>query len=174
MHLPQPSESGWAQLREAQTLTLDRVPNTGQAVIIDLGDAADVHPRDKVDVAKRLARVALARDYGRDIPFKSPRYDSMEQKDGAMILHFKDVAGGLRTINSQQLQGFAIAGADHKWVWADAKIIGTDKVQVRSDQVAAPVAVRYAWADNPECNLYNSVGLPVTPFRTDDGSETSQ
>lgn len=171
---PEPSDSGWAELREAQTMTLDRLPNTGQAVIIDLGEAADVHPRDKVDVAKRLVRWALARDYGRHIPYKSPRYDSMEQQEGAIVVHFKDVEGGLRTVNSQQLQGFAIAGTDHKWVWADAKVVGTDQVQVRSDMVAAPVAVRYAWADNPACNLYNTAGLPVTPFRTDDGLEISR
>jgi sialate O-acetylesterase len=171
---PEPSESGWAALREAQTMTLDRLPNTGQAVIIDLGEAADVHPRDKVDVARRLVRWALARDYGRDIPCKSPRFDSMEKKDGSIVVHFKDVDGGLRTVNSQQLQGFAIAGNDYKWVWADAKIVSPDQVQVRSDKLAAPVAVRYAWADNPACNLYNTIGLPVTPFRTDDGSETSR
>lgn len=146
---PEPSDSGWAELREAQTMALDRLPNTGQAVIIDLGEAADVHPRDKVDVAKRLVRWALARDYGRDIPYKSPRYDSMEQQEGAIVVHFKDVEGGLRTVNSHQLQGFVIAGADHKWVWADAKVVGTDQVQVRSDMVAAPVAVRYALGGQP-------------------------
>jgi sialate O-acetylesterase len=171
---PEPSESGWAELRDAQTMTLDRLPNTGQAVIIDLGEAADIHPRDKLDVAKRLVRWALARDYGRDIPYESPRYDSIEKKGGTIVVHFKDVGGGLRTVNAHELQGFAITGEDQKWFWADAKIVDTDQVQVRSDKVAAPVAVRYAWADNPVCNLYNTAGLPVTPFRTDDGSETSR
>lgn len=165
---PEPGDAWWPELREAQTMTLDRLPNTGQAVIIDLGEAADIHPRDKVDVAKRLVRWALARDYRRDIPYQSPRYDSMEKQDGAIVVHFKDVSGGLRTVNSQQLEGFAIAGDDHKWVWADAQIVGKDQVKVSSSKVAAPVAVRYAWSDNPVCNLYNTTGLPVTPFRTDD------
>ena len=165
---PEPGDAWWPELREAQTMTLDRLPNTGQAVIIDLGEAADIHPRDKVDVAKRLARWALARDYGRDIPYQSPRYDSMEKKDDAIVIHFKDVGGGLRTVNAKQVEGFAIAGDDHKWVWADAKIVGKDQVEVSSSKVTAPVAVRYAWADNPVCNLYNAAGLPVTPFRTDD------
>jgi sialate O-acetylesterase len=163
-----PGDSAWAELREAQTMTLDRLPNTGQAVIIDLGEAADVHPRDKVDVAKRLVRWALAHDYGRNIPYESPRYDSMEKKDDAIIVQFKDVGGGLRTVNAQQVEGFAIAGDDHQWIWADAKIVGKDQVKVSSDEVTAPVAVRYAWADNPVCNLYSTAGLPVTPFRTDD------
>jgi sialate O-acetylesterase len=165
---PQPGDAWWPELREAQTMTLDRVSNTGQAVIVDLGEAADIHPRDKVDVARRLVRWALARDYGRDVVYQSPRFDSMEKKDGAILIHFKDVGGGLRTVDAPSLEGFAIAGADHKWVWANAKIIGKDQVEVRSEKVAEPVAVRYAWADNPACNLYNTAGLPVTPFRTDD------
>lgn len=164
----QPGDAWWPELREAQTMTLDRLPNTGQAVIIDLGEAADIHPRDKVDVARRLVRWALARDYGREMVYQSPRYDSMEKKDGAIDIHFKDVGGGLRTVNAGRVDGFAVAGNDHKWVWADAKITGKDQVEVHSEKVAEPVAVRYAWADNPVCNLYNTAGLPVTPFRTDD------
>jgi sialate O-acetylesterase len=92
----------------------------------------------------------------------------MEKKDGAIDIHFKDVGGGLRTVNAGRVDGFAVAGNDHKWVWADAKITGKDQVEVHSEKVAEPVAVRYAWADNPVCNLYNTAGLPVTPFRTDD------
>jgi sialate O-acetylesterase len=164
----EPGDADWAELREAQTMALDRLPNVGQAVIIDLGDAADIHPRDKLDVARRLVRSALARDYGRDVVYQSPRYDSMEKHDGKISIHFKDVGGGLRTVNAPRVEGFAIAGDDHKWVWADAKIVGKDQVEVRSDNVAEPVAVRYAWANNPVCNLYNTAGLPVTPFRTDD------
>jgi sialate O-acetylesterase len=167
-HQWQPSESAWAELREAQTMTQDRVPNTGQAVIIDLGEAADIHPRNKLEVARRLARWALARDYGHDIVCQSPRYESMEEKDGAIVVKFKDAGGGLRTIDAGDVQGFAIAGQDRKWVWAEAKIVAPDQVSVSSKKVPSPVAVRYAWADNPVCNLYNNVGLPVTPFRTDD------
>jgi sialate O-acetylesterase len=164
----EPSESAWAELREAQTMTQDRLPNTGQAVIIDIGEAANIHPRNKLEVGKRLARWALARDYGRDIVCQSPRYESMEVNDGAVIVKFKDVGGGLRTVDAAEVQGFAIAGEDRKWVWAEARIIAPDEVAVSSKEVAAPLAVRYAWADNPVCNLYNNVGLPVTPFRTDD------
>jgi sialate O-acetylesterase len=165
---PEPSESAWAELREAQTMTQDRLPNTGQAVIIDIGEAANIHPRNKLEVGKRLARWALARDYGRDIVCQSPRYESMEVNDGAVIVKFKDVGGGLRTVDAAEVHGFAIAGEDRKWVWAEARIIAPDEVAVSSKEVAAPLAVRYAWADNPVCNLYNNVGLPVTPFRTDD------
>ncbi|MEX2309959.1 MAG: sialate O-acetylesterase [Pirellulales bacterium] len=164
----QPGDSAWAELREAQTMTQDRLPHTGQAVIIDIGEGADIHPRNKQEVAKRLARWALARDYGRNFVCQSPRYESIEVKDGAVIVKFKDVAGGLRAVDAAEVQGFAVAGDDRKWVWADAKIVAPDQVAVSSKEVAAPVAVRYAWADNPVCNLYNQTGLPITPFRTDD------
>jgi sialate O-acetylesterase len=164
----EPGDSAWAELREAQTLTQDRLPNTGQAVIIDLGEGADIHPRNKLEVGRRLARWALARDYGRDIVCQSPRYESMEKVGDTIIVKLKDVAGGLRTVDASEVQGFALAGEDRRWVWAQAKIAAPDKVAVRSDAVSDPVAVRYAWADNPVCNLYNNVGLPVTPFRSDD------
>jgi sialate O-acetylesterase len=164
---PEPGDSAWAELREAQTMAQDRVPGGGQAVIIDIGEANDIHPRNKLEVANRLARWALARDYDREIVCPSPRYESMETKGDTIIVKFKD-AGGLRTIDENEVQGFAIAGNDHQWVWAEAKIVAPDQVAVRSYTVPKPVAVRYAWADNPVCNLYNSVGLPVTPFRTDD------
>jgi sialate O-acetylesterase len=165
---PQPGDSAWAELREAQTMTQDRLPNTGQAVIIDIGEGADIHPRNKLEVAQRLARWALARNYERDIVCQSPRYESMTNEGDAIVLKFKDVGGGLRTVDSGEVKGFAVAGEDQKWSWADAKITGPDQVTVRSSAVPKPVAVRYAWADNPVCNLYNKVGLPVTPFRTDD------
>jgi sialate O-acetylesterase len=164
----EPKDSAWAELREAQTMTQDRLPNTGQAVIIDIGEAADIHPRNKLEVAKRLARWALARDYGQSIVCQSPRYESTETKEGTITVKFKDVGGALRTVDAGEVQGFAIAGEDRKWVWAEAKIVAADQVAVSSKAVTAPVAVRYAWADNPVCNLYNQVGLPVTPFRTDD------
>jgi sialate O-acetylesterase len=165
-----PGESAWAELREAQTMTQDRLANTGQAVIIDIGEGADIHPRNKQEVASRLARWALAKDYGRNVVCQSPRYESMEVKDGTVTVKFKDVGPepGLRTIDSNLVKGFAIAGNDRKWVWAEARIIGPDQVAVRSFAVPEPVAVRYAWGDNPVCNLYNQAGLPVTPFRSDD------
>ncbi|HEY3391571.1 MAG TPA: sialate O-acetylesterase [Lacipirellulaceae bacterium] len=165
---PEPGDSAWAELREAQTMTQDRLPGTGQAVIIDIGEGADIHPRNKLEVAKRLARWALARTYGRDIACQSPRYESMTTEADAIVLKFKDVGGGLRTVDAAEVKGFAIAGDDRKWTWAEAKITAPDQVTVRSSAVPNPVAVRYAWADNPVCNLYNKVGLPVTPFRTDD------
>jgi sialate O-acetylesterase len=165
---PEPGDSAWAELREAQTMTQDRLPNSGQAVIIDIGEGADIHPRNKLEVAKRLARWALARDYGRDIVCQSPRYESMETKDDTVVVKFKDVGGGLRTVDSPEVKGFAVAGEDRKWIWAEAKITAPDEVTVRASSVPKPIAVRYAWADNPVCNLYNKVGLPVTPFRTDD------
>ena len=165
---PEPGDSAWAELREAQTMTQDRLPNTGQAVIIDIGEGADIHPRNKLEVGRRLARWALARDYDRDIVCQSPRYESMEKDGDTIIVKLKDVADGLRTIDTNEVEGFAIAGRDRRWVPAEAKIVAPDKVAVRSFAVSEPVAVRYAWADNPVCNLYNNVGLPVTPFRTDD------
>ncbi len=164
----EPQESSWAELREAQTMTLSKLPNTGEAVIIDIGEGRDIHPRNKQDVAKRLARWALARDYGVDIPYRSPTYKSMENKDGKITLTFDHVGAGLYTFDVRHPVGFAIAGKDKKFVWADAKLIGTDKVEVSSSEVSDPVAVRYAWADNPICNLRSRGGLPVTPFRTDD------
>jgi sialate O-acetylesterase len=164
----EPGDSAWAELREAQTMAQDRLPNSGQAVIIDIGEGADIHPRNKLEVGRRLARWALARDYDRDIVCESPRYESMEKDGDAIVVKLKDVADGLRAIDSNEVQGFAISGEDRHWVWAEAKIVAPDKVAVRSDAVSQPIAVRYAWADNPVCNLYNNVGLPVTPFRTDD------
>jgi sialate O-acetylesterase len=165
---PQPAESAWAELREAQTMTLGRLPNTGQAVIIDLGEAQDIHPRDKQDVAKRLARWALARDYGVDVPYQSPTYKAMDKQGSRITLTFDHVGGGLKPFDVPEPKGFAIAGDDRKFVWAKARVVGKDKVEVWSDEVSDPVAVRYAWADNPVCNLYSREGLPLTPFRTDD------
>ena len=169
----EPGESNWAELREAQTLATDKLTHAGQAVIIDIGEGNDIHPRNKLEVGTRLARLALAKDYGMTIVDDSPRYASMQVVDGKVELTFEDVGGGLRTVDENQVEGFAIAGEDRKWHWAQAKIDDSDKnnknkVLVWSDQVPQPVAVRYAWADNPVCNLYSAEGLPVTPFRTDD------
>lgn len=185
---PTPGDSAWAELREAQSMTLG-LPNTGQAVLIDIGESVDIHPRNKKDVGDRLAFIALARDYGKSVPFSGPVYDSMKVGNGKVVLSFKSTDGGLvakplpdsYTVKSQsgetaplvrnspgsQLEGFAICGADKNWVWADAKIDG-NTVIVWSEKVQTPVAVRYAWTENPTCNFYNGAGLPASPFRTDD------
>jgi sialate O-acetylesterase len=141
-------------------------PNTGMAVTIDIGEANDIHPKNKQDVGKRLALWALAKTYKKDVRYSGPLYRYMEIKDNRAILHFDHVGGGLVTQGSKELKGFAVAGEDRKFVWADAKIKG-DTVVVRSEKVSVPAAVRYGWADNPKCNLYNRAGLPASPFRTD-------
>jgi sialate O-acetylesterase len=165
----EPRDSAWAELREAQTMT-QALPNTGQAVIIDLGEANDIHPRNKEEVGERLARLALAKDYGVDVAHRSPEYSAMEKQGNKIIVAFDHVAGELKPFDVDEIRGFTIAGEDRKFVAAQAKILDGDKtkVEVWSDQVADPAAVRYAWADNPVCNLRSSNGLPVTPFRTDD------
>ncbi len=161
-----PGDSTWAELRETQTNTL-RLPNTGQAVIIDLGEGRDIHPRNKHDVAARLVRWALVKDYGLTLPFRSPEYKSL-QIDGAKAMVTLDCFGSfLRPFDVEEAVGFAICGEDKVWHPAKGKIVGKDKVEVTSDAVAQPIAVRYAWADNPVCNLASDAGLPVTPFRTD-------
>ena len=165
---PEPKESNWAELREAQTMTL-KLPNTGEAVIIDLGEGKDIHPKNKQDVANRLVRWALARDYGVKIAFQSPTYKAMEQNGNKIVLRFNHVGRGLTPFDVTEPRGFAIAGSDRKFVNAKAKTTKDPAViEVWSDEVSEPVAVRYAWADNPVCNLYSSEGLPLTPFRTDD------
>jgi sialate O-acetylesterase len=163
---PEPGPSDWAELREAQTLTLG-LKNTGMAVIVDIGEAKDIHPRNKQDVGRRLALLALARDYGKRLVDTSPMYNSMKVKKGKAIIKFDEADGGL-VAKGGKLEGFAVAGADQKFVWAEAKIKGKDRVVVSSPEVKEPVAVRYAWAHNPVCNLFNKAGLPASPFRTDD------
>lgn len=181
-------DSDWAELREAQSMTLS-LPHTGQAVLIDIGEAGDIHPINKKDVGERLARIALANDYGKSIAYSGPIYNKMKLDGNKVILSFTHTDGGLvageisgtydvkkianqkaplvRNSPDSELEGFAICGEDRKWVWADAKIDG-DTVIVSSEQVPNPIGVRYAWADNPTCNLYNGAGLPASPFRTDD------
>ena len=171
---PEPGESTWAELREAQTGTM-KLPNTGEAVIIDLGEGSDIHPKNKYDVAARLVRWALANDYGFEgIEPRSPRYQGVEITGNKATLSFDHVGGGLRTVDTRVVEGFAICGEDRQWVWAQAKITGNDKIQVWADGVEKPVAVRYAWADNPVCNVYAKNGLPLTPFRTDDFKLTTK
>jgi sialate O-acetylesterase len=165
---PEPAASDWAELREAQTMTMSKLPNTGEAVIVDLGEASDIHPKNKQDVAKRLVRWALAKDYGIDIVYRSPLYKSMTVEGNKIVVDFDHVGGGLDTFDVTQLIGFTIAAEDQKFVKASARIVDNDTIEVWSDSVASPVAVRYAWADNPVSNVQNKEGLPLTPFRTDD------
>jgi len=162
----QPGESEWAELREAQTMTLKQ-PQTGMAVIIDIGDTNDIHPRNKTDVGHRLALWALANTYSQKIEFSGPMFSSFSVEGDKVRVKFKHTAGGLKTSDGSAPKAFAIAGEDHKFVWAEAKIDG-DSVVLWSKDIAKPVAIRYAWADNPVTNLFNKIDLPAAPFRTDD------
>ncbi len=176
-----PSEGGWALLREAQLMT-QSLPNTAMAVAVDIGDPLDIHPKDKVDVASRLFLAAQHVAYGENLVYSGPLYDSMKVEGNKIRVSFKSVGSGLQMSlppwsstgvlppPPTELKGFAIAGADKNFVWAKAEIDGSD-VLVSSDEVAEPVAVRYGWASNPPCNLYNKEGLPASPFRTDDWPE---
>jgi sialate O-acetylesterase len=161
---PEPGPSAWAELREAQLMTL-KLPNTGMATIIDVGEADDIHPQNKQDVGRRLS--LWARHYGGEkLVYSGPLYTRHSIEGNAIRIHFNHVGGGLTTPEGASLKGFAIAGADQKFVWAEARIDG-DTVVVSNANVTNPQSVRYAWADNPMCNLYNKEGLPASPFRTD-------
>ncbi len=163
----EPGDSNWAELREAQTMTMSKLPNTGEAVIIDLGEAKDIHPRDKYNVALRLARWALAKNYKKELVYRSPIFKSVEIKGKKAILTFDHVGRGLLTFDIREVQGFTIAGEDKAFKHAKAKITSKNTIEVWADDVLDPKAVRYAWADNPVCNVENREGLPLTPFRTD-------
>jgi arylsulfatase A-like enzyme len=189
----QPGESVWAELREVQATALS-VPNTGMAVLIDTGESEDIHPQSKQVAGERLAKIALAKTYGRALVPSGPAYKAMRVEGGSIRLFFDQLGGGLvakeipatydvmrkagkaaplaRNSPHSQLEGFAICGAEKRWVWANATIDG-DSVLVSSEVVSAPVAVRYGWSDNPTCNLYNAADLPASPFRTDDFSTTT-
>lgn len=160
-----PSESEWAELREAQLNTL-HLSNTGMAVSIDIGDADDIHPKNKQDVGKRLAYSALENTYKKNIVGSGPIYKTYVIEGNKIRIKFEKNFSNLK-IKGTELKGFSIAGPDRVFHWANAKIEGNDII-VSSSEVEFPVAVRYAWADNPECNLYNESGLPASPFRTDD------
>jgi sialate O-acetylesterase len=195
----QPAESAWAELREAQALAAKVLPKVGMAVITDVGDERDIHPKKKEPVGARLALAARAIAYGEDITYSGPAFKSMKIKGDKAILSFNHVGSGLvarpleqKPVTGQKtserspliydadtgelrpaLVGFAIAGDDRKFVWADAEI-QNDKVVVTSPKVKKPVAVRYGWADCPVVNLWNKEGLPASPFRTDDFPMTTK
>lgn len=160
--------SYWAELREAQTMTLS-LPKTGMAVTIDIGDANDIHPINKQDVGLRLARIALKNEYGKSIEISGPAFENAKFEAGRAIITFAHVAKGLKAKDKYgYLRGFEIAGADKKWYYAVANIIN-NKVILSHHLVSKPIAVRYAWADAPiDANLFNSDDLPAVPFRTDD------
>jgi sialate O-acetylesterase len=162
---PLPAESEWAELREAQTLTLS-LPNTGMACIIDIGEGNDIHPKNKQEVGRRLALIANKQVYKQNVIASGPVYTNFQKAGNRVRINFINTGSGLSTKDGKEVTGFAIAGKDKKFYWAKAIIEG-DHVIVSSDKVAEPEAVRYAWADNPECNLVNSEKLPALPFRTD-------
>ena len=174
------AENGWPWLREAQLMTLQKVPRTGMAITIDIGDPNNVHPADKIDVGRRLALVAEKLVYGENVVASGPLFKAVNiGTDGKVGVQFSEIGGGL-VIGQQpwcargvspypkdKLAGFFLAGEDKKWIEADATIAG-DSVILTSAQVPNPVAVRYGWANSPRCNLYNREGLPASPFRSDD------
>lgn len=155
----------WAELRESQAVAAHSVPNTCLAVTIDTGDAGNIHPQDKLPVGERLARCALAGFYGRLVVDSGPTFASVERLPGAMRIHFTHTDGGLH-VQGEQLEEFSVAGVDHQWHWAKARIDG-DTVMVSSTEVADPQEVRYAWQSNPAATLFNGAGLPAVPFRSD-------
>ncbi len=162
------SEDGvaWAELREAQTMALT-LPNTGMAITIDLGDPNDIHPRNKLEVGERLALAAYGIAYNQDMTYSGPIYDSMNIEGDQIRIRFKNVGEGLIAKGDDMLTGFTIAGPDKEFRPAQA-MIDRNTVVVSSAWVKNPIAVRYGWDDNPDCNLYNEAGLPASPFRTDD------
>lgn len=160
----EPTDNAWAELREAQVMALS-LPETGMAVTIDIGMKDDIHPKNKQEVGRRLALIARAKTYGEDVVHSGPLYKSMEVEGNKIRLYFHHIDGGLELRDSEP-NGFAIAGEDKQFYWADAVIDG-ETIVVSSDEVDAPVAVRYAWDINPYISLYNKAGLPASPFRTD-------
>ncbi|MCX6877600.1 MAG: hypothetical protein NTW21_27885 [Verrucomicrobia bacterium] len=155
-----------AELWEAQSLTVKNVPNTGLAGTMDIGNLKDIHPLNKQYVGKRLALWALAKAYGKTLVYSGPIYKSMTVETNKIRLQFDHPGGGLTASNGKPLVEFTIAGADQKFVPATAAIDGASVV-VQCDQVAQPMAVRYAWHDDAQPNLTNKEGLPASPFRTD-------
>ena len=159
----------WPLLQDRMRLVLDTTTKTGMAIINDTGEAKDIHPKNKHDVGERLALWALAKDYGKDITYSGPLFESCDLRDGAIAVTFDQAGDGLKARDGGELKRFEIAGGDKVWHWADAEVEGKDVVLVSSPKVEKPAAVRYAWAANPEgANLVNSEGLPASVFRTDE------
>lgn len=165
-HKDQPGDDGWAELRESQAVAAKSTPNSGLVVTIDTGDPTNIHPKDKRIVGERLAAAALAEHYGQKVPHVGPTFTAAEHVPGGLRLHFDHAEGGLVTRGGEAKE-FSVAGADHKFHWARAKIEG-DAVVVSSPDVPEPQAARYAWQGSPEATLFNGAGLPAGPFRTDD------
>jgi len=166
---PEPADEPWSHIREAQRRTALNTSKVGLIVTIDIGEAHDIHPKNKLDVGKRMTQWALAGVYGRKLLAAGPTLRGTKAMGSKMVLTFNDVGSGLKIRDGDKLEEFAIAGADHKWHWAEAKIIGKDRVEVWAAAVPQPLAVRYAFNNNPKHpNLSNETGLPASPFRTDD------
>ena len=173
-HRDEPGDSQWAEVREAQAMALD-LPNTGMAVAFDLGDADDLHPKNKQEVGRRLALNALALTYGlKDVVYSGPIFEEAIQEGPRWRIRFRHAESGLTTQDGGPVKGFAMAGEDRRFHWAEAVIAPSTSsgqaadVVVTCAVVAQPVAVRYGWANNPDCNLLNVAGLPAAPFRIDD------
>ena len=164
-HRDQPGDDAWAELREAQALTAQKVKNSGLAVTVDTGDPDNIHPKDKKVVGERLALCALAGEFEKKISHAGPTFTSMEHFPGTLKLHFRHTDGGL-VVKGDKLEEFAVAGKDRQWHWAEARVEG-DSVVVSSPMVSDPQAARYAWQADPVATLYNGAGLPAVPFRTD-------
>jgi sialate O-acetylesterase len=166
----EPEDSGRTRVREAQARVAQKLSACALVVTIDLGEAHDIHPLNKVDVGLRLGAAALENAYNRNVVGSGPKHRAVNFGDGRAVVEFDSLGGGLAMGpdgKAKALEGFALAGADKKWHWVNAVIEG-DQVVVRSEAVRDPIALRYAWADNPPASLYNKEGLPAVPFRTDD------
>jgi len=159
-------DTGWVTVRDGMRDVLRTVPNTGMAITLDIGEAGDIHPRNKQDVGRRLAAWALANTYDKDVVASGPLFTGHEKQGDKIVLKFDHVGKGLK-VKGEKLEGFAIKGAEGDWVWAEAEITGPHTVTVSSPQVDNPAAVRYAWADNPKATLFNSADLPAAPLKTD-------
>ena len=168
----EPADGKWAVMRESQTKTL-QLPNTGMACIIELGETDNIHPTNKTDVGNRLAAVAQKLVYNMDVQSSGPVMKDYMIGGNVIRIRFTEIAKGLFTSDGEAVTGFAVAGEDQKFYWANAKIVG-DEIVVSAKEVQKPVAVRYAWANNPDCNLVNSAGLPALPFRTDNWKVVTQ
>jgi len=161
----EPAPSNFAMLREAQAMALS-LPNTGIATAVDVGEADNIHFKNKEAVGYRLALNALNKTYGTDIPYSGPVFKKMKIEGKKIIVYFTHIDGGLLTNDGKAPRSFAIAGSDGKYKWADTKI-ERNTIILQNKSIPKPVLVRYAWADNPDINLYNGAGLPALPFRTD-------